>query len=338
MKVFRFTKAFNAGKYVAMAALLVGTMAACSNDNDDEGGPSSFDTPKYEAEAAKYVIDDQTAAPYKSIELTASGNFIIMPSDYVNYVNRHAPATSKSKLWHNRLKNGMITANAPMPITRVYSLIVYGSYTKTGENQYNLEGFGTLTIIKDADGTAHTIVLTPTGKPSKEYTAHKQNADINGETSSKLCRTWSFESFRIYSKVNGKTVMDITASTLAELAEKVYEWAKKNDPEFEEDEWEWDVTIEANPENVIFTKTGTYVVLYSNEQLAVSTWKWADEKNGILRYSWNPDSFNDAYLGGDVKIEFKNNRCYMTEGDFEYDKEDNEYYEEGITYIMTEAK
>ncbi|MDE5571883.1 MAG: hypothetical protein K2I86_07550, partial [Prevotella sp.] len=128
------------------------------------------------------------------------------------------------------------------------------------------------------------------------------------------------------------------ASTLAELAEKVYEWGKKNDPEFEEDEWEWDITIEANPENVIFTKTGTYVVLYSNEQLAVSTWKWADERNGILRYSWNPDSFNDAYLGGDVKIEFKNNRCYLTEGDFEYDEEDNEYYEEGITYIMTEAK
>lgn len=321
-----------------MAALLVGTMAACSNDNDDEGGPSSFDTPKYEAEAAKYVIDDQTAAPYKSIELTASGNFIIMPSDYVNYVNRHAPATSKSKLWYNRLKNGMITANAPMPITRVYSLIVYGSYTKTGENQYNLEGFGTLTIIKDADGTAHTIVLTPTGKPSKEYTAHKQNADINSEMSSKLCRTWYTESFRAFSKVNGKTVVDITASTLPELGDKIYEWAKKNDPEFEEDEWDWENEWDVNPENVIFTKTGTYVVLYSNEQLAVSTWKWADERNGILRYSWNPDSFDDTYFGGDVKIEFKNNRCYITEGESGYDEVENEYYEDGITYIMTEAK
>lgn len=338
MKVFRLTKAFNAGKYVAVAALLVGTMAACNNDNDDEGGLSSFDTPKYEAEAAKYVIDDQTAAPYKSIELTASGNFIIMPGDYVNNVNRHAPATSKSKLWHSRLMSGMITANAPMPITRVYSLIVYGSYTKTGENQYNLEGFGTLTIIKDADGTAHTIVLTPTGKPSKEYTAHKQNADINSEMSSKLCRTWYTESFRAFSKVNGKTVVDITANTLPELGDKMYEWAKKNDPEFEENEWDWENEWDVNPENVIFTKTGTYVVLYSNDQLAVSTWKWADERNGILRYSWNPDSFDDDYLGGDVKIEFKNNRCYITEGESGYDEVENEYYEDGITYIMTEAK
>ena len=341
MKIKSFMKVLNVGKYAAMAALLMGTMVACSDDDDDDNGGgnnSQFETPKYEGEAARLVIDDQRTSPYKSIELTASGNFIIQPSEYVNNAPQKVPVASKKNMLQ-RLA-GMMNAHISMPETRyeVYSLIAYGKYTKTGENHYNLEGFGTLTINKDANGTVRSIVLTTAGKHPEEYTAHRQNTNINSDMSNKLCRTWCIESYRYYAKINGKTYVDLAADTFAEMITKMYNWSKKNDPDFDESEWDdmEDMKNDPTPENVIFTKTGTYIVLYSNKQLAVSTWIWQDEKNGILRYSWNPDNFNDYDEAGDVKIEFKNNRLHLTEGDFDY--EDGESYEEGLTYIMTEVK
>lgn len=89
---------------------------------------------------------------------------------------------------------------------------------------------------------------------------------------------------------------------------------------------------------MVFTKTGTYVVYYSEDRLAVSTWKWENENKGILRYSWNPDYLNDPDESGEVLIEFKGNKLYLTESDSDYDEEDGETYEEGFTYIMNEVK
>lgn len=342
MKVKSFIKVLNLAKYVAMAALLVGTTAACSDDDDDNNGSgsSSFETPKYEAEAAKYVINDQSTSPYKSIELTASGNFIIQPSDYVNNATQKAPAKGK-KTMVQRL-TGMLTAHNAMPQTRYEvntMMIAYGKYTKTGENQYDLDGFGTLTIKKDADGTTRSIILTRTGQEPAEYTAHEQKTNPDSEMTSKLCRTWNIESYRYSMKVNGRLLLDFTGNTIKELAAKMKAWAEKNDPEFDESDWDdEDVLGENNPKDVIFTKTGTYMVLYSNDWLAVSTWAWENEKNGILRYSWNPDNLYDDDYSGEVKVEFNNNKLHLIEFDIDEDEDDGTIYEENVTYIMHEVK
>lgn len=348
MKIKSFMNVLNIGKYLAMAALVMGTMTACSSDDDDNdgGGASSFETPKYEADAAKYVMDE-TQAPYASIELTASGNYVITPSQYTN-AKKHATNGTRSETGKKgiaMLMQNILKSNAANAMTRssddyIYSHIAYGKYTKTGENEYTLEGFGTITITKDENGNAYSIVIKRNGGSAEEYTAKKQNPDLNSAKSNMLCRTWSIAGYRYYAKLNGKTIVDFKDNTLKGLATQMYNWLKKNDPEFEEGDFDVNDIINSTPEpeNVVFTKTGTYVVYYSEDRLAVSTWKWENENKGILRYSWNPDYLNDPDESGEVLIEFKNNRLYLTESDSDYDEEDGETYEEGLTYIMTEVK
>ena len=62
---------------LTMLALMVAALCftACGGDDDeiDNGGLS---TPKYEAESALYTITD-SQSDYKSIEFTASGNYLI---------------------------------------------------------------------------------------------------------------------------------------------------------------------------------------------------------------------------------------------------------------------
>lgn len=335
MKIKSFMKVLNVGKYAAMAALLMGTMAACSDDDDDDNGGgnnSQFETPKYEVEAAKYVIDDQRTSPYKSIELTASGNFIIQPSEYVNNAPQKVPVAKGQTIAQRMIK--MIASQIPVSITRYdYVRPSYGKYTKTGENHYNLEGFGTLTVNKDANGTVRSIVLTTAGKYPEEYTAHKQNMTIHNSTiSNNLCRTWHIESFRFYEKMNGKIIIDFKANTISELVDQIEQWSKKNYPDFdEEDEASFDemrniVTLK----EIVFTKAGTYFFITSDNEWNMSEWVWENENEGLLRHSWiNPDD-------GVVRIEFNNNKLHFTFGDFDY--EDGESYEEGLTYIMTEVK
>ncbi len=324
---------FKSSLHAAMAVLLMGAMTSCSEEKEGK-----FDTPKFVADAAKYVIDN-AQAEYASIELTESGNYIITPNQMSN-ARRYASAEEKKTNKLSLLKNSIWNNPDEVPATRyeVYSHILYGKYTKTSENVYTLDGYGTLTIKKDDSGSSFSIVLTPFGMDSKEYTAHQMNADLNSGMSDKLCRTWIFESFKYYVKLNGKTMLELSANSIEELLKKMKAWAEKNDPEFDPSDWE--DALEgfqhgAQPDNMIFTKTGTYVVFYSTEELAVSTWKWKNEKKGILHYCWNPAWIDDPYEGGDVKIEFKNNKLHVTE--FAYELEDEDY-EEGITYILHEMK
>lgn len=229
----------NIGKYLAMAALVMGTMTACSSDDDnDGGGASSFETPKYEADAAKYVMDE-TQSPYESIELTASGNYVITPSQYTNAKkhNTNGTRSETGKKGMALLMKGMLSdrITADGNITRgdddyIYSHIAYGKYTKTGENEYTLEGFGTVTITADSNGNAYSIVIKKNGGSAEEYTAKKQNPDLNSTKSNMLCRTWSIAGYRYYAKLNGKTIVDFKDNTLKGLATQMYNWLKKNDP------------------------------------------------------------------------------------------------------------
>lgn len=315
---FNFIKS---GVYAIMAIMMAGTMASCSEDKE-----SSFDTPKYAAEAAKYVIDDNNAA-YEYVELTESGNYIISPK-YSYYGSESLVAQSRNT---SALKNRFWGNGVKTESTRAYSEILYGKYTKTGDNEYKLEGYGTMTITKDATDSYYSLVLAPTGRQPQEYTSHKDATNIDDNMSNKLCRTWEIDGYRLYAKMNGKTMLDITAGSLEGLINKLTQQGG-----IDPDDLDLPITEDNEPEEIIFTKAGTYVVFYANEELAVSTWKWKDVKKGLLRYCWNPEWIDDPNMGGDVKIEFKDNKLYLTENASGY--EEGYSYEAGMTYILHEVK
>lgn len=149
-----------------------------------------------------------------------------------------------------------------------------------------------------------------------------------------LCRTWDMAAARLFFDYNGKRVIDVKGNSPEELLEKLRELAQKNDPDYDESDYdEIEDIMPAWPEEVVFTKTGTYVVYYTGQELAVSTWKWENEAQGYLIYSWY-NNLDDP--DGRVLVEFDGNNMQITESYTE--SYDGETETMGLTYYFTEAK
>ena len=62
----------------------------------------------------------------------------------------------------------------------------------------------------------------------------------------------------------------------------------------------------------LFSQSGTYMVTYGDESLAIATWSWEDKNSNVLNYSWDYGSM-ESELSGEAKISFKDNNCIITE-------------------------
>lgn len=305
------------------------SLESCSSDDDDDAGevaPAAF-----EAYAAKYQIANASAT-FSSVEFTESGNYIMvlndLPTDGTKSFSRLAEKKSPA---HTMF--GMLLRKTATRSESVYSPILYGKYTVDADGTYVLAGYGKVKVVEDGAGNAYSLEFMPSSSPSFTYTASKQNRNLDSENTNRLCRTWNTASFRIVSKFNGKVLLDITANTMGEMFEKLQKWAESNDEEFDPSDWE-DLDI-PNPEQIVFTKTGTYMVKYNSGELAVSTWRWANNSETMLQYSWDND-FEDSYLNGIVSVSYKGNQLVITET--EKEEEDGESYEMSMVYYFNEVK
>ena len=85
-------------KLLVIAAALMLTAAgftACSDDNEGGIGNINLPTPQYEQVSGKYEITS-AGSPYESIELSASGNYIVTLSNGGNYYNTPVNGVAKS--------------------------------------------------------------------------------------------------------------------------------------------------------------------------------------------------------------------------------------------------
>ena len=303
----RFVTKFISGLLILGTA---GLMSACSND-DDTVNNQVLDTPQYEDDAALYQITS-TDSEYASIELTASGNYIILPSwmAYTRSVDR---------------KSSFFFSNSNLTRAEYYG-IIEGKYTKTGENTYNLQGFGTLTVVEDGGSTVNLEILLNNGNEIN-LTAAVKNQYADSEMTNNLCRTWNINDINIRIVIDGKTYLS-------------HSFNKNNYKDYLDDYDEVMDFDDGFPEQVIFTKAGTYMVTYTNDALAVSTWSWVNQNQGTLRYSWDYDDMDNDYMAGTVKVEFPgNNRLVITETytedyDYDYDYDDDDDFYGDVQYIM----
>lgn len=306
---------------VLPAVLCLGfAVTSCSDDDDNGGGIPSLSTPEFENSSAKYVM--ASGSPYSSIELTASGNYVIIAdgaSSYsLNQSYASAPMTTIAK--------GMFRTHDASVSRSYFNGIYYGTYTKTGDNQYNLSGFGTITVNNTGDNAYSLTVTTSSG--TQTLAASKAVADKDSERTNALCRTWNFDRINLKVWLNGSKKYDKTVAA-----------NKLND--FLEDWGEEGLGDDEIPRQVIFTKSGTYMVLYgtgdnSNNGLDISTWCWDNENEGILRYSWNLDNLYDPDDSGTILTSFSGKNMTIIE---EYEEiEDGQRIREKVTYYFTAAK
>ncbi len=273
---------FLSAAFIALA--LGGSFASCSSDDEEKENVQTLSTPEYEADAALFVIDQSTVTPYGSIELTAAGNYIVVPSQYVN--NSYAKGKSMLRYASRTVQ------------------IIEGKYTKRGDNTYVLEGFGTVTVTMEGESAASLDISLDNGTDFT-LTAARQTQYPDSKMTSNLCRSWKATHLRLLVKAYGRTMFDKEASVnnLEDLINALIDAYKKSDPDDEPGDAD-ELDLSNFPDEVIFSKAGTYMVKYRNSTLAISTWGWEDQDKGTLRYSWDYEHLYDPDYSGVVKVSF----------------------------------
>lgn len=285
-----------------MTALLAGlTMFTSCKKEESYIAPviynTSLTTPAYEDVSAKYVIQGNTG-PYKSIELTASGNYVIV---------KRTSAPSYVKGFFGQMEEATRATTS--------GNIIYGKFTKKSDTEFELKDFGTI-VVETEVGTGNTILnITPNGGTTMSLPAQRteqMDSPANSFTS-KLCRTWSVASFRYTILMGGQVFFDGEYTTMEAMAVALANKAKSLGYSDADVSDLTDGSIEMNPKQIIFSKSGTYLVVYKNSSLAVSTWTWKNESQGILHYSWDYDNMYSTGISGDVQLFWRNNQLAIKE-------------------------
>ena len=288
-------------KLLAMAAAVMLTATCFTACGDDEGGGIGnidLPTPQYEEVSGKYEITS-AGSPYESIELSASGNYIVTLNHGGNYYNAPVNGVAKSS------RRSLLDSGKAKGLTRAteYDGVIYGTFTSLGGNEFALEGFGTIKLGYSGDEVTSIEVTTQDGQTT-QYDAKKKPTMNGDNVTNALCRTWRIEKIRdvYYDKQTGKTDdMTVTPENPGEDG--------------------YDMPIE-----VVWSKSGTYLVSYLDGSIGVAEWKWKNRGAGQLYYAWDGD-----WTGDYCTITFDGNRAVI------HDKWEDEYgRDESWTYLVTD--
>ena len=270
-----------------MVAVCV-SFTACSSDDDgndsgNNGGNVSFATPPYESDAAKYVISN-SGAPYKSIELTASGEYIVIPQGSRYEAKTRAEGASRASTTD----------------------IIYGKFTKTNDSEYALADWGTLKIAANGE-SSYTLSVTGTDGNTHIMSAYKKTVVTDSEQTNKLCRTWDFTQIRVQMSIQGRSFdKTVAANNMDELNRALL----ATYPEFGDSSDDF-LDMDANS-RVVLTKSGTYLSNSMSGKLEVGVWVWQDEANGVLRTADTMEHINSEKYSGELHVSFSGSNMIIT--------------------------
>lgn len=277
-----------------MGAVLLMVMAApamvsCGDDDNIDLG-----TPQYEGISGKYTIDTPSS-PYESIELGASGDYIVVEKgSYLAGVGARSG---------ERVPQGVFGQAEAASRATDYNGVIYGCYTQQADGTLNLEGFGIVEIVYGSGEEVIGFNLTPTGGGRLELDVTKAEVMPDDDKTNAICRTWKIESIREVEYENGQKVYDetFTAGSHADYGDEF-------------------------PVEALISKSGTYMVYYQDGTLGISSWKWKDQNAGTFYYSWDNSWYDDEFAT--VTFEGKGMTVYER-----YDYGDG-YVEETYSYLV----
>ena len=261
---------------VAMLCLctLATGFTACSDD-DNPVTPPDLGTPPFEAVSGKYDVTSADS-PYESIELTASGNYIVTLSGASSPVASAAPRNGRSegKLFKRNVAQTRATES---------DNYIYGTFTDLGNGRYQLEDFGTITLTSDAAGQVTGIEVESNRYGDASLEVEKEPVMSDDALTNALCRTWCIQSVReVYTDL--------------ETGEKYEETVDPTqDPDY---------GYEA-----MFSKAGTYLVKYIDGTLDMARWKWRSQTDASFYYTWEDEWYEEDY----ASISFSGNTAIVYE-------------------------
>lgn len=279
----------------AISLLVVG----CSKDDDS----SSLESPKYESISGKYNV--QGNSTYSSIELGASGNYIIIKS---TSASRSALASKSNIPFRSAFyKNKPAVSGSKSKVRSTSDSgddgVIYGTYTVNDDGSINLKDFGTLKITYNGS-TVTNMTLTPANGTAVTLNVEKEDTYEDSALTNKLCRTWNLVSVsdKEYDET-GKLVYNTEG--LFDVQKQTWSWNIKVDTH------ELGVDDDFNAAQVLFSKSGTYLVYYTDGTAMVRNWKWKNESANTLYYKeiGDEDYDEDAW----VTLSFSGKRMTVSE-------------------------
>lgn len=297
------SRMFNHGMACLCAAVMLsaGMLSSCSDDDGEGGGgtPSGLETPAYENVSAKYDITSGGNG-IKSIELTSGGSYIIT---YGQGAGTQAYAMAAGNTDDATVTNMM----AGKPATRAGETFQTGKFIKISDTEFILEGYGSIVIDGAADN-AFSIQVTPSEGETFTVNADKAATMADSEMTNALCRTWSINNVRMTVSLNGGLRFNKTrpVSEYAQLWRDVNTAMAQLEEELtgEPSEGDFFDIPSYTPDEIIFTKAGSYLVTATENYLSMSIWQWYNEGKGVLRYSHNLENINDPAYSGTADISF----------------------------------
>lgn len=256
--------------FMSMAIVSCGSDEPDDDDDDDDqeivtGGDlwsGTLEDAKYQSDAALYeVLDNSDIA---SIELTASGNYIVMLNS--DAYEKPAAASRKHK---NPFARKSVTRGEDDSTPGIF-----GEFEKLSDNKFNLKGYGVLEIE-----SSRKLNLRLEDGQNLSLNVSKQENISSNRLNDRFCRTWYVKK-GVYELYRDNKLVDRAVITSQ----------KDLEAEF--------------VEYVIVTKAGTFVKVDWDKTIDdAGIWKWRDEKeqifaykfNGEYEWGWEQVTFNNNY-------------------------------------------
>ena len=265
--------------WVALMLFSAIGFTACSDDNSGVYAPD-LGTPPFESVSGLYTVTS-SGSPYESIELGASGNYIVV-LDGGGYA---AQAAGRTALMGKRMAQTRAAQSGN---------ILYGTFTDLGDGRYRLEDFGTIELVTGSNGQVTGIEVDSNRYGSTSLAVQKEATVAGSDMNNALCRTWRV--------VSGREV--VTDLSTGEKQDNNY--TPEGDPEAMKE--------------MMFTKSGTYVATYNDNTVDLGHWRWKDEGKGIISYVWDAEDW-EGYADATISFSDNTATVYerIEEDGYRYD-------------------
>ena len=187
----------------------------------------------------------------------------------------------------------------------------------------------------DGNGGFKAFELNKEDGTSVQLSVTRQVMPTETEKTALLCRTWYFTGARVQLYGNETLVFDGSYDArTGEVSVAVDMSSMYDDEEDDSDDWSLEEDLRRDFEeisDVTFSRSGTYLCHYvypegySDENYAMSHWRWNDEGAGYLQYYWDDEMDDDWSNEGVVSVRFAGNRMVVSES----------YEEEGVRSVST---
>jgi len=270
-----------------LTVLSVPCFLSCSGDDEEV---VNMNPPQYESVSGKYEITD-SSSPYASIELGASGDYIV--------IKRGSGYTVSSLE-----KESLFSRKAPAGRAVTYDNVIYGTYTQIDGETFNLEGFGVIQL-KSSDGQGITeITIKPDGGNEMTFAVEKAETMGDDDLTNALCRTWK----------------------VLRVHEAGYDsYDGEYDETYTPDEHYGAIS------EVMFSKSGTFLSFYNDNEIEAHFWKWENRGEGQIRYSWD-NVWNNDDEEGNITVSFSSDNR-LTIHEYYKDYESGEWYESTVELV-----